>query len=189
MTAQPCRSSVGRKFSLLPENNSGRYIIGGDTRIFANASDASEWYILEVDVPIAEQPYEADWAGPHIRRITESGPLFSVDHLLRVAVHCEYDDPTEQEPIHKRLQFSLPLQLIHLPNTPVPSMGGNSDAGLPTESQMKVPPAHSLPAYSQLFYPNGERKIDYSTPLPLYEPRTYPSSSSSTLIASPQKVH
>lgn len=180
---------MGRKFSLLPENNSGRYIIGGDTRIFANASDASEWYILEVDVPIAEQSYEADWAGPRIRRITESGPLFSVDHLLRVSVHCEYDDPTEQDPVHKRLQFSLPLQLIHLPNTPVPSMGGYPDVGLPTETQMKIPPAHSLPAYSQLFYPNGERKIDYSTPLPLYEPPTFPSPSSSTPIANPQQVH
>lgn len=30
------------------------------------------------------------------------------------------------------------------------------------------PYAQNLPAYSQLFYSNGDRKIDYSIPLPLY---------------------
>ena len=171
ITAQPCKSSVCRKFSLLPEISSGRYVIGGDTCIFAGAGDTPEWYLLEVDIPIAEHPHEADWAGSRIRRITESSPLFSVDHHLHVTVQCEYDDPTKQELVHRRLQFSLPLQLVHSSNTLVPSVGCYTpDAGSPTETQMETPPAHSLPAYSQLFYPNGERKIDYSTPLPLYEP-------------------
>jgi hypothetical protein len=47
------------------------------------------------------------------------------------------------------------------------------------ELQKSAPYSQSLPAYSQLFYSNGERKIDYSTPLPLYEPPPSASSSSS----------
>lgn len=35
----------------------------------------------------------------------------------------------------------------------------------------------NLPAYSQLFDSNGDRKIDYSVPLPLYTPQLPPSTS------------
>jgi hypothetical protein len=38
-----------------------------------------------------------------------------------------------------------------------------------------LPYVHSLPAYSQLFDFNGERKIDYSVPLPVYTVNVAPS--------------
>jgi hypothetical protein len=38
-----------------------------------------------------------------------------------------------------------------------------------------------LPVYSQLYDFNGQRKIDYSTPLPLYSPRSTTETTSSSL--------
>lgn len=187
-TSQPPRSSVARTFSLLAENNSGRYVIGGDGRIFANTSDpvtSLEWYILDIDVPIATEPSEVDWAGPRMRRMTESSPLFSVRHTLSVSIQCAYD-LAEQAPLHRQLHFSLPLQQVHLSEPPRPPsstachVSGTSSG----ETRLETSFGQSLPAYSQLFHPNGERKIDFSTPLPLYTP---PTSQSPDPSAGPQK--
>ncbi|KAI6109702.1 hypothetical protein F5141DRAFT_1277001 [Pisolithus sp. B1] len=154
-TAQSPRSSVGRSFSLLPENSSGRYVIGGDGRIFTNINDP--WFSTRV-------PYAVDWAGPCVRRMTESSPLFSVRHTLSVSIQCAYDLP-EKEPVCL-LSPRPPSAGYHISDT---SSG---------ETQLETSFAQSLPAYSQLFHQNGERKIDFSIPLPLYRPPSIPVSQS-----------
>lgn len=179
-TAQSPRSSVGRSFSLLPENSSGRYVIGGDGRIFTNTNDPGsllEWYILDVDIPIAIEPYAVDWAGPCVRRMTESSPLFSVRHTLSVSIQCAYDLP-EKEPVCRRLHFFLPLQQVCLLSPRPPSAGYHISDTSSGETQLETSFAQSLPAYSQLFHQNGERKIDFSIPLPLYRPPSIPVSQS-----------
>lgn len=179
-TAQPPKSSVGRSFSLLRKNSSGRYVIGGDGRIFTNTNDPAsllEWYILDVDIPIAIEPYEVDWAGPCVRRMTESSPLFSVRHTLSVSIQCAYD-LLEKEPDCRRLHFSLPLQQVCLLPPRPPSAGCHVSDASSGETRLETSFAQSLPPYSQLFHRNGERKIDFSTPLPLYRPPSIPVSQS-----------
>ncbi|KIJ69092.1 hypothetical protein HYDPIDRAFT_80707 [Hydnomerulius pinastri MD-312] len=182
MSPQPFKSTTNRAFSLLPPRESGRYIISGDGRVFAdgNASAPDEnWYILETKVPVAKEAYLGDWAGEQRRRITESSPLFSVRHFMHVAIRCAYNHPESEETVYERLHFSLPLKHVFTPEIAAPSLEGATSEHRPSvDLQKSSPYAHCLPAYSQLFYSNGERKIDYSTPLPVYEPPS-PSSSSS----------
>ncbi|KAG6334769.1 hypothetical protein ID866_4321 [Astraeus odoratus] len=183
----PSKSSTGRIFSLLPKDNGGRYTIGGDNRVFASTghpASGSECYVLDVNIPITKEPYESDWAGSRMRRLTESSPLFSVRHILRVSVQCVYQDGEGQEPVHQQLHFCLPLRLVHLSAISAECHPAWSS----TDAQDKLPYIHTLPAYSQLFHPNGDRKVDYSTPLPLYEPPPSPSSSSFTPSEDHQKT-
>jgi hypothetical protein len=126
-----------------------------------------------------------EWAGtPRLRETSES-PFFSVKHSLRVVVTLSYDDRDDDSgkpPPTSYLAFTLPLSFVRLrstaracsprPHSPVSS----SDApALPTT----MPPSQpyyvpELPAYSQLFYSNGDMRHDDSTPLPLYTPSPEP---------------
>ncbi|KIL00946.1 hypothetical protein PAXRUDRAFT_23017 [Paxillus rubicundulus Ve08.2h10] len=172
MTAEPSKASVDRQFSLLPPSESGLYIVSGDGRVFMHGSSTApdeKWYILETKVPIAMEPHLADWAGAQKRRTTEISPLFSVQHFVHVAIRCEYDLPDSEETVHERLHFSLPLKHVCIPEFVTPSEDAIKRKPS-VELQKSCPYAQTLPAYSQLFHPNGERKIDYTIPLPVYEP-------------------
>lgn len=167
------RSRVKRSFSLLAPNESGRYIISGDGHIFdldATPSSEDNWYILETNLPLCTEPHSHDWAGSQTRRITENSPLFSVEHYLHVVICCEFD---LDETILERLHFSLPMRHV---NVPV----GHTAENQCEDMRKNVICTPILPAYSQLFHPNGEQKLDCSIPLPLYEP---PSSSSSDFMS------
>ncbi|KAG1754364.1 hypothetical protein EDB19DRAFT_1892378 [Suillus lakei] len=187
MTPHPSKSTSTRSFSLLDPSNSGKYIISGDGRVFvhdspegnASPSPSENWYVLEANVPLAPEPHQLDWAGPRSRRISENSPLFSVSHMMHIALRCVYEQP-DGKVVCERLHFSLPMQHVRVA-TPLPSSAANHTIEDAMELQKSAPYNQSLPAYSQLFYSNGERKIDYSTPLPLYEPLSASSSPSFTL--------
>ena len=190
MTPNPSKSSSTRSFSLLEPSNSGRYIISGDGRIFAHdspeddtttRSPSENWYVLETSVPLAQEPHQLDWAGPRNRRISENSPLFSVRHMMHISLRCAYEH-LGGEVAYERLHFSLPMRHVQVPATvtpPSPHRSQTIEGAM--ELQKSAPYGQSLPAYSQLFHSNGERKIDYSIPLPLYEPPPSASSSSFNL--------
>lgn len=172
-------SSVKRSFSILAPTESGRYIISGGGHIFNlghSPSSEDNWYILETKIPIFTEPHFRDWAGTRKRRITESSPLFSVEHYMHVVIHCEYD--LADETILERLHFSLPMRHV---NVSAPSR--NAMETPCEDAQKNSPYTQTLPAYSQLFHFNGEQKLDDLIPLPLYEP---PSASSSFKFTSDQ---
>lgn len=178
-------SSVKRSFSLLSPAESGRYVISGDSHIFTQGHSPSPedgWYILETKISIFTEPYSRDWAGTRKRRITESSPLFSVEHYLHVVIRCEYDLADSGETILERLHFSLPMSHVNVPEATIPSR--NTMENRCEDVRKNLPYTQTLPAYSQLFHSNGERKLDSSTPLPLYEP---PSASSSSEFALDQQ--
>lgn len=179
-------SSRKRSFSILPPTESGRYIISGDGYIFTlghNTSPEDNWYTLETKIPIFTEPHMCDWAGTQKRRITESSPLFSVEHHMHVVICCEYKPADSGEAIlEERLHFSLPVKHVNVPEVAIPSRTAPENRC--EDVRKNVPHKQTLPAYSQLFHSNGERKVDYSIPLPLYEP---PSACSSSGIASDQQ--
>ncbi|KAH0830669.1 hypothetical protein J3R83DRAFT_2124 [Lanmaoa asiatica] len=172
------RSSVKRSFSILAPTESGRYIISGDGHIFTlghNLSPEDSWYTLETNIPIFTEPYVRDWAGSRKRRITEGSPLFSVEHYMHVVICCEYNFADSEETISERLHFSLPMRHVNVPEVTIPPR--NVMENQCEDARKILPCMQTPPAYSQLFHSNGERKLDYSIPLPLYEPPS-PSSSS-----------
>lgn len=187
MTPYPSKSTSTRSFSLFDPSNSAKYVISGDGRVFVHDSPRGDattrspsetWYVLEANVPLAPEPHQSDWAGLRSRRISENTPLFNVCHMMHIALRCVYEQP-DGEAVSERLHFSLPMQHVRVAVPLInPSATDRTIVGA-MELQKSAPYSQSLPAYSQLFYSNGERKIDYSTPLPLYEPPPSASSSSS----------
>lgn len=190
-TSDPSQSKSTRSFSLLDSSNSGKCVISGDGHVFVYDSPTDDearspsenWYVLEVSVPLAREPYELDWAGPRTRHISEDSPLFTVHHMMHIALQCAYKHP-DGEILYERLHFSLPMRHVRV-HAPVVSSAVDSTQTLEgvIEQKKGSPYGQSLPAYSQLFHSNGERKIDHSIPLPLYEPPPSVSSSSFDLVS------
>jgi hypothetical protein len=73
-------------------------------------------------------------------------PFLHVRHMLRMAMHVDYDGGGDV------VQFALPLQFVVLP----PGLNVETP---PKSSQYEYSPC-SLPAYVQLFHDNGEAKVD-----------------------------
>lgn len=155
----------------------------------ARGMHPTRWLTMETNVPFTRSLLRSkegvlDWAGsPHLRE-TSQGPFFSVSHSLRVIVTLTYDDnnnDNEKPPPTSFLAFVLPLNFIRLrPATRPPSPQSQSRVSssddtpattlpttTPSSQTYSVP---ELPAYSQLFYPNGDVRHDDSIPLPLYTP-------------------
>ncbi|KAI0950093.1 hypothetical protein AcW1_006085 [Taiwanofungus camphoratus] len=210
--AAPPKNIYTRAFSLLPGGASGRYSLAGDGYVFAEDADSNHatWYSIRTYAPFVHVASNSHGA-PEARkyRLRESGqsPLLSVNHRLYVALTCTYDltDGDNPERATERLQFHIPLRfarvlldspLVSRPVTPSPSPPLSARSSSSSLSSLdartlplgcgsplaSLPYAQALPAYSQLFDLNGERKIDYSIPLPAYTPRapcSFPSSSSS----------
>jgi hypothetical protein len=144
----------------------------------------ARWFTMETQVPFTRSLLRhkgaLDWMGTPRVRETSQGPFFSVKHSLRVVVTLSYDDGENNgKPSPTSfLAFTLPLNFVRLrgmsracspqPPSPVPS----SDApALPTTMPSPQPYCvPELPAYSQLFYSNGDVRHDDSIPLPLYTP-------------------
>ena len=116
-------------------------------------------------------------------RATSQGPFFSVKHLMRFNVTFSYDGADGKSPATSSLAYSLPLDFVRLR-----SAARTNTHSLPSQLPLErlslsdspaapviVPPTNSynvpeLPAYSQLFHPNGDVKRDDCVPLPLYTP-------------------
>jgi hypothetical protein len=164
---------------------SGDYQLAGDGYIFADDYDTREtptWYTINASLPLIE-------SGPqsHELRVSGNSPLFSVCHEVHVALTCVYDVPGTSQLATERLHFSVPLNFVHVTPTSLSRSTSSSPSLIASDSssfisstepvpQAKMvacsPYAHSLPAYSQLFDSNGDRKIDYSIPLPVYTPHS-----------------
>lgn len=190
----PPRQVLSRTFSLLPTEHSRRFVLAGDGYIFDGDSNTSDvtWYSLSTNITVAkerETTDEKDWK--QIRALRESGhsPFFSVQHQLSLSLKCTYDLSEGENPERatRHLSFNLPIRFVRTP--PVISRGHSpslsccpsllsladtcSEPSTPTSDFLppSLPYTNTLPAYSQLFESNGDRKIDYSIPLPLYTPR------------------
>ncbi|GJE96438.1 hypothetical protein PsYK624_126350 [Phanerochaete sordida] len=181
---------LSRTFSLLPADCSGHYRIAGDGYIFSRDPEMeldNTWFSLATHVPVATTPQErpADWQQSKTVRTSSLSPLLTVTHRMYVTLKCTYDvDGTATGArVEERLRFHVPLRFVRVPPRPrqprssTPTLVGHvrADSASSEETLVGLPPsapyASTLPAYSQLYYSNGDRKIDYSVPLPLYTPR------------------
>lgn len=179
--------STERPFSLLPKSESGAYQLAGDGYIFTTDGDPEpegdlsglSWYAVDPIVHVSSKGCMShdrteplrDWAGDCIFRETGSGPLFTVRHEVRVTLLCTYDvegDPSNR--VATRLKFTVPILFSHVGRLPPVPENGPTSSSCSNESSIATPSstspyhAHTLPAYSQLFEPNGDRKIDFSLP-------------------------
>ncbi|KAK0463895.1 uncharacterized protein EV420DRAFT_1113295 [Desarmillaria tabescens] len=173
-----------RTASLLPSEENGEYILGDHNYVFAHNAPGETpiWYTLQTSIPFISDPdikqdESSDWIGPPCLRPTGSSPLLTLRHEVCISLMITYDLPDQNQQATETLTFAIPLRFAHVPPPPPPSAHSSP---LPVLSQsMIIPSAESLPAissgysetvlpaYSQLFYSNGDRKLD-STPLPLY---------------------
>ncbi|THH17128.1 hypothetical protein EW146_g3642 [Bondarzewia mesenterica] len=196
VSPNPRHSSVSRGFSLLAESAPTVYCLPDDGHIFRReiGVDSNAWYTLQTAVPFAREransTSKARWAGACALRSTSQSPFLDVSHNLEFTVTCKYDTGVEgEEALVENLQFSLLLDFVRerpamLSQLSDPQSRAFPDS-VPSPSSTKPVPytTSSLPAYSELFYANGDRKIDESTPLPLYTRSNLPppSCSSTTL--------
>jgi hypothetical protein len=158
----------------------------------ARGMHPTRWLTMETKVPFARsllQPKRGvlDWTGSPRLRETSQGPFFSVSHTLRVIVTLTYNDGDDNNndndngkpPPTSFLAFVLPLNFVRLrpasrtssphPESRVssPDTSATLPTTMPSSQTYSVP---ELPAYSQLFYPNGDVRYDDSIPLPRYTP-------------------
>ena len=158
------------------------------------------WFTVESQVPFTQPPSSRyrhhhkkdrhhkeddplEWTGTPRLRATSQGPFFGVRHSLRAIVTLSYGAPADGEssPPQSTLAFTLPLNFVRFRcvarsrsptplSTPELSPSSSTQA-LPTTMVPTQPyDLVELPAYSQLFYSNGDSKHDDSIPLPLYTP-------------------
>ncbi|KAG6898640.1 hypothetical protein C0993_005407 [Termitomyces sp. T159_Od127] len=185
--------SVSREFSILPSGEPGFHSLGEDNYPFAKDADIpvewQTWYTLESSVPFVHRATDdktVGWGGPSIIRPSLYSPLISVLHEAVVDLECAYVLPETEEIVTERISFLIPLRFQFFAPDIQLSYGApghvSTQSGSPMPSLPSPKPyTSSLPAYSQLFDHNGDRKIDHTTPLPLYTPRASPSASSSSL--------
>ena len=208
--------SVSRTFSILPSPSSGTHKLPENNYVFANDATPEEvatWYTMETLVPFmqcspdnanAENP---EWPGSPNLLPSLSSPLYSVHHNALITLSCAFDLPSG-EVAYSQLEFTVPITFANVAPTlppvriwtPPPTHTPSSDAAtstappsLPHPSDMSPDPIPVLPPYSQLYDSNGERKIDYSTPLPLYSShsssKALVNDSSSTSISPSSNSH
>lgn len=198
LTATQQDSMMSRSFSVVPPEATGHYKIAGSGYIFAPDAETeldNTWFSLSSKIPLTPpEPYTSDWKTCRAVRTSSLSPYLSVGHRMYVTLSCTYDiagPAASPKRVTERLRFHVPLKFVNVPygsprgsrsSTPAlvghtrtssSSSNGSVDslADLPL---LNTPYASTLPAYSQLYYSNGNRKIDYSIPLPLYTPRVEP---------------
>uniref|UniRef100_A0A8H8CNP2 Uncharacterized protein n=1 Tax=Psilocybe cubensis TaxID=181762 RepID=A0A8H8CNP2_PSICU len=178
--------SASRIFSLLPSEESGSYKLSTDNYVFANDAlrdGPPTWYTMDTTVPFIHEntafshdDYDTfEWGGAKIIRPTLQGPLYTVQHEALVSLTYTYDLQDNRDRVAtERLSFRIPVTFGNVPLKP--SATGVQSLENADVSQLSSHPYQStsipLPAYFQLYDRNGDRKIDYSTPLPLYTPRS-----------------
>lgn len=170
-------------FSLLPQKKmAGRHTLPDGGVLFAQEAHSERentWCRVDVSVPFErfERGQHKEWEESHGRvkmlRADEHGPLFYVHHELEVELTCTYDSEKEGEaPAVERLLFAVPVKFVRRPRSPAckESRHAMNDASSCASACGELVLPAVLPAYSQLYHSNGERKIDESVPLPLYTP-------------------
>lgn len=152
--------------------------------------------IGRTSAPSSKEAFDQDqWAGPMNLRPSAAMPLYTVRHELEVALQCTYAGEEGEKWVYfvVPVKFAAPApeacELVDDRDADIAS-GEEEDGaddenapliGFPISSPsprivaaptmaQRQPRAVALPAYSQLFHTNGDRRIDYSVPLPLYTP-------------------
>ena len=200
--------SISRLFSVLPSPSSGRYKLPENNYVFANDATPEEvatWYTLEALVPFKDcspasvHGENPEWPGAPSLLPSLSSPLYSVHHSASITLACTFDLPSG-EVAYSQLKFTVPIAFANVAPTlppvriwtPPPAHSPcSADVAtsaippptLPHPSNISPDPVPVLPPYSQLYDCNGERKIDYSTPLPLYSSHSSTDAPSSTSIS------
>lgn len=193
LLGSPAPFTLDDSHSLLPGYD--RVVIPLDTADYGSklsqGMHPARWLTMETKVPFTRSLLRAkegalDWTGSPRLRETSQGPFFSVSHTLRVIVTLTYDDDDDdgKPPPTSFLAFVLPVNFVRLrpaarASSPRPQSQVSSSDTLaalptttpPTQQAYSVP---ELPAYSQLFYPNGDIRHDDSIPLPRYTPSPEP---------------
>jgi hypothetical protein len=174
---------------------------GDHARKCAEGLHTAQWFTVEMSVPFVQtlsmsKDESLEWTGTPRLRTTSQGPLFGVKHSIRASVTLTYDGADDTERASSTfITFTLPVNFVRLrgasrpctPPAPHPQspsldqLSSSDPSSVAPAAVPPMPPYHTpeLPAYSQLFYPNGAAKHDDSIPLPLYTPS--PSSSPPTL--------
>jgi len=152
--------------------------------IFANnpnvnqSGERSSWFTLESKLPfIKKAAIDDDWDITTALRPSASTPLFVVHHELTVNITCSYTFPDTGEVSVEKLNFTVTPSFGHTappppsPNLP-PSISPDGEVRNGSVPNLPAVGAYApvLPIYSQLYDTNGNIKIDYSVPLPLYTP-------------------
>jgi hypothetical protein len=177
--------SFSRSFSLLPDGQSGHYSNSHENSLVFDHDD-DPWFTMDTLLPFVHtsKPKDShDWLSGKLR-LSGSSPLFSVNHEMVLSITYSLDIPGTEELPQAVRQFSIPIRFVRIappppPLVPLTHLTAHSPLLINTQPHGE-PYAKGLPAYSQLFDSNGDRKIDYSVPLPLYSPT--PSSSSASTI-------
>jgi len=191
---------ASRMFSLLPAEESGKYKLDDHNYVFANDATPGAlptWYTMDMTLPFVqystsrwgkydsvEAEQEAlEWAGPKELRPTSTSPLYNVTHEVLISLTCTYDLKGKNGPVaRERLSFKVPLAFGKV----APRLVWAPVLVDTSENAPKLAPAPgssgpmNLPAYTELYDADGERRVDYSTPLPLYTPRSSTASLSTT---------
>ncbi|KAF8629994.1 hypothetical protein AX15_003165 [Amanita polypyramis BW_CC] len=175
--------------SFLPAEEPGRHRFPKYNYSFTDDSahsDNPDWYTIEIGLPFVSQKTiiesEDWWSGVVELQPSMRTPLFDLTHQVALSVTLSYDGEADQEPPHDRLTMRVPITMVHtLPPVSVQGRLASTLLSSPFTMPRTMPPMnpYTLPAYSQLYDKEGERKIDYSIPLPLYEP---PNTLSSTIL-------
>ncbi|KAG5338188.1 hypothetical protein C0989_008037 [Termitomyces sp. Mn162] len=184
--------SVIREFSLLPPDEPGFYSLGDNNYPFSKDAEQRTWYTMETSVPFVHQITDdktVEWSESSIIRPSVYSPLISILHEAAIELNCAYALPETDEIVTERIFFSFPLRFqLFAPDTQSSYYAFALSGVLPTQPGLPEPSLRSskpytssLPAYSQLFDSNGDRKVDHNPPLPLYTPRASPNASSTSL--------
>ncbi|KAJ7582992.1 hypothetical protein C8J56DRAFT_791780 [Mycena floridula] len=164
-------TAMERTFSLLPDSER-YYRFESDNYIF-KADDPETYYTLQSKISFCHfgaRDGNDRWAGKPYIRPSQSGALFSVRHEAQLVLDCEYD-LGEGKIATETLNITVPVRFAEFPAL-LPSRPASPALQLNSATPIMLPmsTAYALPVYSQLFYSNGDTKMD-PTPLPLYSPR------------------
>ncbi|CAE6500537.1 unnamed protein product [Rhizoctonia solani] len=122
-----------------------------------------DWAKMDTSVSIDPTTRKSHPArkGDRLLQATVFIPHMRIKHELRVGFNLTFvppEDVPNQEPIKQAAYVMIPLSFTAVAVWPTIGMGSGSTS--PTGSQSGVTSAPYLPAYSQLFYDNGERRDD-----------------------------
>jgi hypothetical protein len=157
---------------------------------------------------IEQGPKREQWGCAALLRASARTPLLDVSHSMQVSLSCKYDLVDSRVSMSaratERLEFTLPLRFVELSPAvppPSPSLSASSTSSSDSlsgdeiahnrpcpstvpaaSSACRYSPVPTLPPYSHLFESDGERKIDWESPLPLYEPPSSSSLSETSLL-------
>ncbi|KAF8921021.1 hypothetical protein CPB85DRAFT_298788 [Mucidula mucida] len=189
-----------REVSLLHAHECGEYKLVGDCHIFANDAKSTNpsWYTLQTRIPVVSEPRcksdeESEWIGAPRLRATSYSPLLTFRHEMRLSLYVVT--------ISLGVRSCQRVAVFHYSSQICPCTSSStgcfafSTVRRPRSQMMQMPTStpytqtSALPAYSQLFDSNGDRKLD-PTPLPLYTSRESPNSLelTSTVSAPPPEV-